>query len=52
MFEDLSPLGFQMHSRQEGYDLNHCLLVVQKLARLHAASVILYEQVIATFVWY
>lgn len=49
IFEDLSPLGYQMYCRQEGYDLEHCLLVVKKLARLHAASVVLHEQVTAIF---
>lgn len=49
IFEDLSPLGYQMYCRQEGYDLDHCLLVVKKLARLHAASVLLHEKVTAIF---
>ncbi|KAB0805583.1 hypothetical protein PPYR_02553 [Photinus pyralis] len=44
MFEDLGKLGFQMHNRQTGFDLNHCLLVAEKIACLHAASLVLHEK--------
>lgn len=45
ILEDLSPLGFQMVSRQNGCDLNHCFLVLEKLASFHAASVVAKEKV-------
>ncbi|KAF2887579.1 hypothetical protein ILUMI_18594, partial [Ignelater luminosus] len=44
VFEDLSPMKFKMHSRRQGLDLQHCLLVVEKLACLHATSLVLHEK--------
>ncbi|KAF5299407.1 hypothetical protein FQA39_LY11553 [Lamprigera yunnana] len=38
IMEDMSALGYKMHNRQEGLDLEHCLAVVKKLATFHAAS--------------
>lgn len=45
MFDDLTTRGFRMFDRRQGFDLEHCLLVVKKIATLHAASIILYEKV-------
>lgn len=45
MFEDLTPLGFRMYNRQQGFDLQHCLMVIDKMACQHAASVVLHEKV-------
>ncbi|KAK4874380.1 hypothetical protein RN001_013740 [Aquatica leii] len=42
--EDLVPLDYKMANRQEGLDLQHCLLAVEKLAYFHAASLALYEK--------
>ncbi|KAK5647352.1 hypothetical protein RI129_002244 [Pyrocoelia pectoralis] len=44
IFEDLGKLGFKMHNRQTGFDLHHCLLVAEKMATLHAASLVLFEK--------
>ncbi|KAF5293366.1 hypothetical protein FQA39_LY02851 [Lamprigera yunnana] len=41
IMEDMSALGYNMHSRQEGLDLEHCLVVLKKLAAFHASSVVL-----------
>lgn len=41
VLEDLSPLGYKMMPRQYGLDLNHCTMVIQKLAKMHAASLVL-----------
>lgn len=45
VFEDLKALGFQMADRQSGIDESHCKLVLSKLGRFHAASIILNEMV-------
>ncbi|XP_046750302.1 uncharacterized protein LOC124413625 [Diprion similis] len=42
--EDLAPAGFRMAVRQEGLDLDHCLLAVRNLGVFHASSVALGEQ--------
>ncbi|XP_018561758.1 uncharacterized protein LOC108903900 [Anoplophora glabripennis] len=44
VLEDLTTLGFQMLPRHIGFDLDHCFRVVEKMAQLHAASVIMYEK--------
>lgn len=44
VFEDLRPLGYVMADRQSGLDEAHCKLVLNKLAKFHAASVALYEK--------
>jgi hypothetical protein len=44
IMEDLSSLGFRMADRREGLDLAHCLIVMRRLARFHAASVILHQR--------
>lgn len=45
VMEDLCRRGFVMKNRQEGLSIDHCLLVVRHLAKLHAGSVALYEKV-------
>ncbi|KAF5288418.1 hypothetical protein FQR65_LT02070 [Abscondita terminalis] len=44
VLEDLSLLQYKMCNRLEGLDLDHCLLTMEKVAYLHAASLLLYEQ--------
>ncbi|XP_037031965.1 uncharacterized protein LOC119071237 [Bradysia coprophila] len=43
VFEDLKVLGYQMADRQSGIDEAHCKLVLSKLGRFHAASIVLSE---------
>ncbi|KAH8343191.1 hypothetical protein KR059_006275 [Drosophila kikkawai] len=38
VLQDLKALGFRMRDRLVGLELRHCLLVMKKLAQLHAAS--------------
>ncbi|XP_017071879.1 uncharacterized protein LOC108108350 [Drosophila eugracilis] len=38
VLQDLKALGFRMRDRLAGLELNDCLLVMKKLAQLHAAS--------------
>ncbi|EDW70212.1 uncharacterized protein [Drosophila virilis] len=38
VLQDLKALGFRMKNRLAGLELRHCLLVMKKLAQLHAAS--------------
>lgn len=39
--EDLRPRGFKMFDRKKGMDKAHIALLMQELARLHAASILL-----------
>ncbi|KAK5650074.1 hypothetical protein RI129_001103 [Pyrocoelia pectoralis] len=43
MFEDLTTLKYIMHPREVGLDLDHCLMVAEKFAYLHAASFAIYQ---------
>ena len=45
VMEDLSALGFRMADRMCGLDLDHCILALRGLARFHASSVAVCEQV-------
>lgn len=38
LLEDLRTRAFRMHDRRKGLDLPHALLVMEEIARLHAAS--------------
>jgi len=44
ILEDLTALGFKMHPRQHGLDLQHCLLVIGKLAYFHATTVVIHDK--------
>ncbi|XP_046749904.1 uncharacterized protein LOC124413400 [Diprion similis] len=44
VIEDLAPKGFTMADRENGLDLDHCLVAIRNLARFHAASVALLEK--------
>ncbi|XP_034111313.1 uncharacterized protein LOC117572550 [Drosophila albomicans] len=39
VLQDLKALGFRMQNRLAGLELRQCLLVMKKLAQLHAASI-------------
>ena len=43
-FEDLRALGFKMTDRKLGMDKTHATLVLQELARLHAASILVHAE--------
>lgn len=45
VMENLSERGFIMKDRQKGLPMEHCLLVIEQLAKLHASSVALHEKV-------
>ncbi|XP_002028025.2 uncharacterized protein LOC6602998 isoform X1 [Drosophila persimilis] len=38
VLQDLKALGYRMKDRLDGLELEHCLLVMKKLAQMHAAS--------------
>ena len=44
VMEDLKDLGFSLSDRQAGLDLESCLMVVKKLAKWHAGSMIIAEK--------
>lgn len=45
VLEDLNKSGFKMCNRFEKLDLDHALLTLSKLAKLHASSVVFKEKV-------
>lgn len=45
ILEDLSLEGYKCADRRKGLDLDHVHLTIQKLAKMHAASVVYIEQV-------
>jgi hypothetical protein len=46
-FEDLKEQNYQMYDRKLLLDLDHTLLVIEKLAKLHAASTIVFKNVMS-----
>ncbi|CAH2003756.1 unnamed protein product [Acanthoscelides obtectus] len=44
LMEDLTTSGFNVLPRHIGFDLEHCFMVVEKMAQMHSASVIMYEK--------
>ncbi|VEN59744.1 unnamed protein product [Callosobruchus maculatus] len=44
VMEDLTTSGFNVLPRHIGFDLEHCFMVVEKMAQMHSASVIMYEK--------
>lgn len=43
--EDLCACGYKTADRRTGLDLVHIEMTLEKLAKLHAASAVYYEQV-------
>ena len=46
VMEDLSLRGFAMEDRQHGLSLSHCLIAIDRMAKFHAGTVALTEEVI------
>lgn len=44
ILEDLQEKNFVMADRAQGLDLNHILLALRKLAKMHAASLVMHER--------
>jgi hypothetical protein len=44
ILEDLKAVGFDVADRQKGLDLEHCKVLLKKLGKFHAASIILNEK--------
>ncbi|KAK5639740.1 hypothetical protein RI129_010551 [Pyrocoelia pectoralis] len=44
LMEDLTTLGYTTYESEEGLDLPHCLIVMEKLAYLHAGSVAVHKK--------
>jgi hypothetical protein len=44
ILEDLKAIGFDIADRQKGLDLVHCKVLLKKLGKFHAASIILNEK--------
>lgn len=44
IMEDLAKRGFVIKDRQRGLSLEHCVLVMEQIARMHAGSVALFEK--------
>ncbi len=47
--EDLTHLGYRTASRQKGFDLDLCRLIMQTLGRFHAMSFVIKDQSPSTF---
>lgn len=45
VLEDLTPLSFAIKNRQSGLSLPYVIMVLETIARFHAASIVQYEQV-------
>uniref|UniRef100_A0A1I8NTJ7 CHK kinase-like domain-containing protein n=1 Tax=Stomoxys calcitrans TaxID=35570 RepID=A0A1I8NTJ7_STOCA len=44
VFDDLTQYGFKLACRQNGLNEEHCVVILQKLAKFHAASMVLLEK--------
>ncbi|XP_067635735.1 uncharacterized protein [Eurosta solidaginis] len=44
VLDDLTQYGFKLASRQNGRDEAHCVVLLQKLAKFHASSMVLLEK--------
>lgn len=49
VFEDLKAADYTLASREKGLDLNHCELVLKKIAQFHAASMVFAQKVPSIF---
>lgn len=46
VFQDLKAIGFTMAERKDLLDLNHCKLVISKMAKFHAASLLKIDDIL------
>jgi Ecdysteroid kinase-like family len=44
VFQDLKALGYQMADRKAGLDYEHCRMIMEKLGKFHATSMVLGER--------
>ncbi|XP_039962258.1 uncharacterized protein LOC120775922 [Bactrocera tryoni] len=44
VFDDLTQYGYKLASRQNGLDEEHCVVILQKLGKFHATSMVLMEK--------
>ncbi|GLV27768.1 uncharacterized protein CBL_21454 [Carabus blaptoides fortunei] len=44
ILQDLAPLGYTTADRKAGLNMDHCLMVLNKVAKMHASSAVLYEK--------
>lgn len=49
VFDDLTQYGYKLANRQKGLNEEHCLIILKKLAKFHAASMVLLEKVHTTY---
>lgn len=45
IMEDLEEKGYRLQNRQKGLSMQHSLMAIERLAKFHAASVSLFEDV-------
>lgn len=51
VFDDLTQYGYKLASRQHGLDEQHCVVLLRKLGKFHATSMVLLEKVSRTREW-
>ncbi|GBP02637.1 hypothetical protein EVAR_69924_1 [Eumeta japonica] len=44
VFDDLTQYGYRLASRQKGLNEDHCIVLFNKLAKLHASSMVLLQR--------
>ncbi|XP_073828787.1 uncharacterized protein [Musca autumnalis] len=44
VFDDLTQYGYKLASRQKGLNEEHCVVILRKLAKFHASSMVLLEK--------
>lgn len=47
VFDDLTQYGYKLASRQSGLNEEHCVVILKKLGKFHASSMVLAEKVSA-----
>lgn len=52
VFDDLTQYGYKLASRQSGLNEEHCVVILKKLGKFHASSMLLAEKVSFSITWY